>query len=155
MRTVTFIDTSVLVEVLGVPGKSQDSDGVRTQLRERVQAGESLVLPAACIIETGNHIAQLPSGDARRMYAQHFAKLLQSTAAETAPWVVNGARWDGELLSAMCAGTRGCPPMPEMAMQGVGAGDISILAEADAYAQRVRHVKVTIWTREAALSAYA
>ena len=52
-------------------------------------------------------------------------------------------------------GTRGCPPLPDLAVQGIGAGDVSILAEAEAYAQRVQHVDVRVWTREHALAAYA
>ena len=42
-----------------------------------------------------------------------------------------------------------------MASQGIGAGDVSILAEAEACAARVPHVDVRVWTLELALSAYA
>ncbi|MEJ7797789.1 MAG: hypothetical protein WKF42_04750 [Solirubrobacteraceae bacterium] len=42
-----------------------------------------------------------------------------------------------------------------MAAQGIGAGDVSILAEAEAYAARVTHVEVRIWTLERLLTAYA
>ena len=154
-RTVVFLDTSVLVEVLGVPGKSQRPDEIRLELRERTAAGESLILPTASIIETGNHIAQLGNGTERRTLAERFVRVLHSTIGEAAPWVLNGARWDADLLTAICGGARGCPPLPEMASQRVGAGDISILAEAEAYAARVTHVEVRIWTLERLLAAYA
>lgn len=154
-RAVTFIDTSVLVEILGVPGKSQQSSTVRSELASRVASGESMVLPTAAIIETGNHIAQLGDGRARRTLADRFATLLTATAIGEAPWVLHGARWDAALLTALCEGVRGAPGLVEMALQGVGVGDVSILAEASEYAARVAHVDVHIWTLEALLAAYA
>ena len=154
-RIVVFLDTSVLVEVLGVPGKSQCPAEIQSQLRSRTEAGESMILPTATIIETGNHIAQLGNGDQRRRFAEAFARLLEGTVAGAAPWVLNGARWDSSLLSAICRGARGCPPLADMATRGVGAGDVSILAEAEAYAARVTHVDVRIWTLERLLAAYA
>lgn len=114
-----------------------------------------MILPTATIIETGNHIAQLGNGDQRRRFAASFTRLLEGTVAGATPWVLNGARWDVSLLTAICRGARGSPPLPEMASQGIGAGDISILAEADAYAARVTHVDVRIWTLDRHLSAYA
>lgn len=137
-RTVVFLDTSVLVEILGVPGKSQQAEAVRSELRDRTVRGESMILPTAAIIETGKHIAQLPSGADRRRLAEHFVALLEATTQGHAPWTLNGARWDADLIASVCGGVRGCPPLPEMASQGIGAGDVSILAEADAYARRLR-----------------
>jgi hypothetical protein len=154
-RTVIFIDTSVLVEVLKVPGKRQRPTEVAAELRERTSAGESMILPTAAIIETGNHIAQLGDGTQRRTVAENFSLVLEATIAGDLPWALNGARWDEALLTAICRGTRGCPPLPEMATQKIGVGDVSILAEAEAYAARVAHVDVRIWTLEHALLAYA
>lgn len=154
-RVVTFLDTSVLVEVLSVPGKSQRHDEVAAELRARVGDGESLILPTATIVETGNHIAQVGEGAARRSAAERFTAVLQATIDGKAPWALNGSRWDVELLAAIAHGTRGCPPLPEMASQGIGAGDVSILAEAEAYGARVAHVEVRVWTLEHALRAYA
>jgi len=84
-RIVVFLDTSVLVEVLGVPGKSQCPAEIQSQLRSRTEAGESMILPTATIIETGNHIAQLGNGDQRRRFAEAFARLLEGTVAGAAP----------------------------------------------------------------------
>lgn len=154
-RVVTFVDTSVLVEVLRVPGKHQRATETIAELRTRTDAGESMILPAAAIIETGNHIAQLADGGERRSTAERFSKVLQATIDGVTPWTLNGASWDGELLKSICEGARGCPPLPDMASQGIGAGDVSILAEAAAYAERVAHVDVCIWTLEHALSAWA
>jgi hypothetical protein len=116
---------------------------------------EAMILPTAAIIETGNHIAQLPDGGSRRKFAAKLMHLLKATIAGTAPWALNGARWDGQLLQAICDGARACHPLHEMALQGVGAGDVSILAEAEAYERRVANVDVSIWTLDAGLLAYA
>lgn len=152
-RLVTFVDTSILLEVLAVPGKSQQPENVRTELRERTETGETLILPTAAIIETGNHIAQL-DGRARRDRAAALTRVLRATYEGTAPWTLNGAVWDASLLRAICDGARGCLPLAEMAAQGVGAGDVSILAEAEAYEHRVARVAVGIWTLDAGLAAY-
>lgn len=45
------------------------------------------------------------------------------------------------------AARNGCP--------GIGVGDVSILAEAEAYERRVANVAVSIWTLDAGLSAYS
>jgi hypothetical protein len=154
-RQVTFIDTSVLVEVLKVPGKNQRYAEITAELRERLEARQSMILPTAAIIETGNHIAHVDDGGQRRSLAEGLARLLKATVAESAPWTLNGGRWDGDLLLAICGGARGCPSLPEMAAQRIGVGDVSILAEAEAYERRVADVAVCIWTLDVGLSAYA
>jgi len=155
MAKVVFLDTSVLLEVLRVPGKSQQPDAVADELRSRVAAGESLLLPTAAIVETGNHIAQLSDGTARRSRADALCTFLRATVAGDAPWALNAAIWDAELLAAVCDGARGCPPLTDMASQGIGLGDVSILAEAEAFERRVAHVAIEIWTLDAGLAAYA
>jgi hypothetical protein len=81
--------------------------------------------------------------------------ILRSTTRYDPPWVLNGASWDAGLVNAICDGARGCPSLPEMALQKIGAGDVSILAEAEAYERRVAGVQVRIWTLDEALAAYA
>lgn len=155
MPKVVFLDTSILCEVLRVPGKSQDHQAVTDELRSRVDRDESLVLPTASIIETGNHIAQLADGNSRRDRADALVKLLEATAHDQAPWRLHGAVWDGAFLVSMCEGPASCPPFPDMAAQKVGAGDVSVLAEAEHYRNRVAGVTVEVWTLDAGLRAYA
>ena len=151
----TFIDTSILLELLRVPGKSQQPDAIRDELKDRVGAGESLLLPTAAIIETGNHIAQVADGGMRRTCAEGLVKILVSTLREQPPWVLSSGRWDAALIGAICHGTASRPSLPQMATQRVGAGDVSILAEVEAYERRVAGVQVGIWTLDAGLAAYA
>lgn len=154
-RTVTFIDTSVLVEVLRVPGKSQQPAEVTAELRARTGAGESMILPTATIIETGNHIAKVGDGTARRTVAERFAKVLEATIAGDVPWALNGARWDEGLLAAICRGTRGCPPLPDMATQGHRGGRRLDPRRGGGLRGAGGPRRRAVWTLEHALSAYA
>lgn len=79
MNKVVFLDTSVLCNVLRVPGKCQNHETVVAELRTRIDEEETLVLPTATIIETGNHIAQLLDGAVRRERAERLADFLAAT----------------------------------------------------------------------------
>jgi len=137
MATVEFIDTSILVELLNVPGRNAHHLLVRKQMLEKQKLGVQLVLPVATIIETGNHITHIAEGWARRKCAQAFAALLELCAANRAPWVLHSASWDGALLSALCEGARTKMTLVEHAeSRMLGSGDLSILAERDRYKAR-------------------
>ena len=155
-RTVTFIDTSILTEILAVPGKSQQPEAVQNELRQRVDDGEMLVLPTAAIIETGNHIGQLPDGGQRRQCAERLDRFLRAIADDQAPWTLHGSAWDADFLRRLCDGDGRRPSLVDLATQRVGVGDVSILGEVDAYRARVaRSVAVGVWTTDAGLEAYA
>jgi hypothetical protein len=62
MREVEFVDTSVLLNILDVPGKNQDRQHVVEELREKTARGVQLIIPVSAVIETGNHITNLPDG---------------------------------------------------------------------------------------------
>ncbi len=92
MRKVLILDTSILCTWLQVAGKETcgpdndhwDYDRVRTKLEAEIDAGSTLVLPLAAIIETGNHIAQC-NGD-RHFLANSFADFIKSAANADSPW---------------------------------------------------------------------
>ncbi|HEY9895136.1 MAG TPA: hypothetical protein V6D34_06960, partial [Candidatus Sericytochromatia bacterium] len=82
MQRVLIIDTSILCVWLQVPGKTMcgsdaeqwDKKRVGQELEKEIQAGTTLVLPLATIIETGNHISQAVSQ--RYETAQALAKIM-------------------------------------------------------------------------------
>ena len=155
MPEVRFVDTSVLCDLIDVPGKNQRRDEVRAELESLIGSGVQLVLPIATIIETGNHIGQLGDGVARRTCAQRFVGLLRLTAEGKVPWVLHAVAWDGALLHMLCDGTDATGPFLELAAAGLlGTGDLSILVECDMYAKRTAHVKVAVWTHDARLAAF-
>lgn len=59
---------------------------VEGDLLSIINRSETLILPIASIIETGNHIAHISDGSIRRAIARSFAQYLRDTADDTAPW---------------------------------------------------------------------
>lgn len=157
MATVEFIDTSVLVEVLNIPGRNSNHRLVLKQLKQKLAEGVQLVLPVATIIETGNHITHINEGSARRKCAQAFANLLELCAANQAPWVLHSASWDGAMLSSLCTGARTKMTLVQHAeSRMLGSGDLSILAERDRYRERVsKGTVVRVWTQEQVMNQWA
>lgn len=163
MARVRFVDTSVLVELLEVPGKCQKRDETRAELERLLDDGCTLVLPITTVIETGNHIAQIPVGHgaARRECAERYVNLLRATAAERLPWVLHAVAWDERMLTKLCNGVSlpgagaAIGGFVELAGAGaLGAGDLAILAECELYADRTAGVEVGVWTYDERLAAY-
>jgi hypothetical protein len=156
MRTVLFIDTSILCNLLDLPGMAQDRIEVAAEYRAHVEAGAQFVLPISTVIETGNHIEQIASGHERRIRAEQFDQILREIATDTAPWVLHAHEWDAAFLSTFCDGGPTSPPFVEVASTGtLGGGDVSILVERDRYRARVSTRDVRIWTKDTALAAYS
>jgi hypothetical protein len=153
---VTFIDTSVLCELLAVPGKSQQSQAVREELDSRVKRGERFVIPVTAVIETGNHITQA-QGD-RYAAAERLCTLIYSIIGGDQSFLLHEFFWDGAFLKDVCGGDATGRDLGQWAAaSGMGAGDIAILVERDRFVARSAFPKeeVTIWTLEAIMAAYA
>ncbi|HSZ12761.1 MAG TPA: hypothetical protein VK790_01835 [Solirubrobacteraceae bacterium] len=158
--TVVFIDTSVLCNFLGIPGKAQQKQAVHADYERRCNAKDMFVLPMAAVIETGNHIEQLPEslGDERRRCAESLTEILRLVAEGTSPWVLVETEWNSELLEQFCVGGEGgsTPAFLDVATQGaLGGGDLTILIERDRYTKRVMTHKVELWTYDQQLKAWA
>ncbi|MGI9003226.1 MAG: hypothetical protein ACR2GH_16480 [Pseudonocardia sp.] len=160
-RVVEFVDTSILLEILGVPGKTQRQEEVLAELRDREDRRQDLILPTAAVIETGNHIHHLPDGTARRSCAQAFSTVLELSARGEAPWVLHDATWDGHILDRIRSGCSTGADLVEHATRGrsgLGTGDLSVLAERDLYREKrvdPRYVEVCVWCSDQLLSNYA
>jgi hypothetical protein len=159
-RVVEFVDTSILLEILDVPGKAQNRLAVLAGLRERVAQRRQLILPT--VIETGNHIHHVADGAARRRCATDFAGVLDDSARGAAPWVLHDATWDAAVLDAIRGGCSTGADLVEHATRGrqggLGTGDLSVLAERDLYRDRRvdrGSIDVRVWTTDAALGAYS
>jgi hypothetical protein len=154
-RLVQFMDTSVLLELLNVPGKSSRHEAIKAELQRRVNHGVTLILPTAAIIETGNHICGLKDGYARRDRALQFDRLLRFSVQRQTPWTLHNATWDERLITALLDGA-GTPMtlVQHAEVRRLGAGDLSILAERQIYVASVstKAVQVDVWTLESALS---
>jgi hypothetical protein len=148
MRTVYFIDTSILVNLLDVDGHNESVDAVQERFRELEDSTDEMMLPWAAIIETGNHIAQIKNGDRRRLCAQRFSAMLQDTIAERTPWGYNEKKVSKDALRDMAK----CFPSYSV-QHRMGWGDLSILSECVAYRKRVKKTAhVTIWSLDTHLN---
>lgn len=118
---IRFIDTSVMMNLLEVPGRCADSQMIKEEFRQVLDNKEVLILPIATIIETGNHIAHISNGNSRRIIASKFGEFLRKTAEGEAPWQLYGIELDKEGLLYLADN------IVENAMQQVGVGDMSII----------------------------
>lgn len=64
MSAICLIDTTIFLEILDVPRKATRHEHMILELQRKMEDGETLFLPMATILETGNHIAQ--NGDGRQ-----------------------------------------------------------------------------------------
>src|SRR5437868_4979986 len=102
-RRVEFVDTSILCNLLDIPGKNQHRALVVQELAENKREC-NLILPVTAIIETGNHIAQLADGRLRRIYADKLSELLGLVITDRAPWVLHTVVWGADFLRILLAG---------------------------------------------------
>ncbi|MEU8522670.1 hypothetical protein [Streptomyces sp. NPDC048577] len=106
------------------------------------------------VIETGNHIAQLPTGGHRRQYAEKFAAVLRMVVEGEAPWSLNEVEWNAAHLNALISGGSTETSLVEHAVGRVGCGDLDILIERDRHLARTARVKATVWTLDQGLSVH-
>lgn len=154
MGTISFIDTSILCNLVPVPGFDQQRKEVTDEMTRRLNDGEEFILPITSVIETGNHIAQLSSGSARRAAASKLDALLRFVCAGQTPWVLHDVAWNRAFLQKLLDGADTATSYIEHAQAGVGAGDLCILTERQAFSERSR-IPADIWTLDGGLSARA
>jgi len=157
MGEAVFIDTSVFLNLLDVPHRNADRTEVAGTFKKDQQSGATFVLPVSTIIETGNHIAQVQGrGNTRRGCAQRFVGALKAAVQAQPPWVLTGHAWDDDMVDLIVHGAGQRPEALLLLCQGVGTGDVGILAEVDAYRRRIPSATpVRIWTLDAGLAAYS
>lgn len=150
-----FVDTSVLCNLVDVPGRNQHRDEVQAEFRSLVEEGRTrFVLPVTAIVETGNHIANA-DGD-RRSAAERLERLLAQAAREEAPWRLHATTWDAEFLAALRSGAGTAMSMVDhLGNATMGTGDLAILCERDEFRARTSFRQVEVWTLENTLAAYS
>ena len=140
MKKVHFVDTSILLCLLNMPKFCDDKKvlDVKNELIRIIKNNETLILPPASILETGNHIAHL-DGNLSRVIAKKFCQYLRDTADNKAPWTLFKIEWKSQDLKIFA------DKFPDMAMQGIGFGDMAIIDDFENYKERTPGVSVRIW----------
>lgn len=147
MSAICLIDTSVFVEILSVPGMDSHHAGVIVELEARLTRGESLFLPMATILETGNHIGQHGDGRERRACAQRFVKQVGTALTGQSPFKPISFL-EVEQLQAWLA------EFPDHAGRGSGLGDLSIIHDWQRLCEQNPLRRVTIWSLDQHLAGY-
>lgn len=145
MSAIVLVDTSVLLNVLDVPGFNQRRAHVLREFAAWVDAGAYLFIPLAAVFETGNHIAQLADGRLRRRSAEHFVGAIQAAINDQAPWKPMRFPDVGVLGNWL-------NDFPNAAMQGHGMGDLSIRKDWEAQCAQFPMSRVKVWSLDADLS---
>jgi hypothetical protein len=152
-RVVRYVDTSVVLNLLNFPGRSENRESVLQEFQRIVREKQTLILPLTSIVETGNHIAQLSNGQDRRRVAVAFSELLRKTADRKIPWTLDKLSMERDDLLYYA------DHFPKYAIREVGLGDLSIIHEFNRYVTNLRaasvfNVKVFIWTLDTHLAGY-
>ena len=147
-RSVVLVDTSILLNVLRVPNRSDKHAMVMDRLREHIDVDDHLLLPAATVLETGNHIAQNGDGAERRKCAVKFVEVVRQAAEESLPWtLVELPSKPGDFVEWLAS-------FPDSAMRGVGFGDLTIVKAWDETRHRNPGARVAIWSLDEDLQGY-
>ena len=147
MPPIVIVDTSVLLNVLNVPGFNQDQDTVLDRFRELVDDEANLLLPMGTVFETGNHIADIPDGRQRRRYAAVFTDQVQKALNKEAPWTLTPLP-DADQLKDLL------DRFPDDAMRGLGMVDLSIIKAWEQTCALHRGRRVLIWALDDHLAGY-
>lgn len=146
---VKFIDTSVMLNLLEVPDMCKDAEEVKEQWKKNLEAKDILIMPAATIIETGNHIAHIANGNRRREIAGRFGEFLRKTAEGEAPWQLYGVKSIKEELLYLADN------IEDFATREIGIGDMSIVYAYQHYIEETPAIgTIMIWSTDTHLQGY-
>lgn len=145
--SVCILDTTVLCNLIPVPGRDQQRDGVTAQMAAHLDRGLEMVLPLAAMIETGNHIAACGDGVVRRDTAARFVTLVTQAIEGETPFIPTRFFQSRELLGWLSV-------FPDSAMRGIGLADLSIAKEFHHQCALHPHGRVFIWSLDRHLSSY-
>lgn len=141
-----LIDTSVFLNILDVPGFNQHREEVLSDFKTSIQRGDSFFLPYPCIVETGNHIAQL-NGNIKYVMSQKFIEQIKQALHNEAPF--KPLRFpEKEVLYQYIDG------FPELAAQGIGFGDFTIIQDWKEQKELHKGYSVRIWSLDDHLQGY-
>lgn len=145
MSAIVIVDTSVLLNIIDVPGRSQHKSEVLDQLETLIDNGDHLFIPMAAIVEVGNHIAHVDKGAQRRDAAERFVKEVRSALADQAPWKPVNFPSNDEVLNWLNV-------FPDSAMRGVGMGDLAIRQEWESCCRKYAMSHVWVWALDGDLA---
>lgn len=145
---ICLVDTSVLLEILKVPGKCGNRQTIFDDLEKKIKDKEVLFLPMATIIETGNHVAQNGDGTQRRKCAADFVQFVQDALDDKSPF--HPIKFiENEQLNKIIS------QFTDYAMKGISLGDACIIDDYERLCEQYnRHKTIYVWALDGDLSSY-
>lgn len=145
--SICLLDTSIFCNVLMVPGRCADQEEIVGEMESKIELGESLLLPLATIIETGNHIAHCPRGDQRRRAAKRLVDSIKAAAEGRAPWTPTRPLDIQEMLKWIDS-------FPGYAIKDASLADLTIIKEFDYFRELHPNRHIYIWSLDKHLRGY-
>ena len=145
--SVCLIDTSILCEILQVPGKHGNHEEIYGLMARKIGERESLLLPMSAILETGNHIGQNGDGRQRRATAEKFVEFIRQAIRGETPFTPTPFFESEPLLEWL-------GEFPDWAGRGSELADLTILKEFERQCALHRARRVYIWSLDGHLSSY-
>ncbi len=145
--SVCLVDTTVLCNIVPVPGRDQDGAAVTREFRGYIERGVNFILPMATIIETGNHVARNGDGRERRTAAKRFVALVKDAIDGNSPFSPMRFFEPEELRLWL-------DKFPDSAMSETGFGDLSIIEEFNKQRELNPRREVFIWSLDSHLQSY-
>jgi hypothetical protein len=145
MSAICLIDTSVFMEILNVPGKAMAHEETLVDLRGKIEGGETLFLPMATILESGNHVAQVQNGSQRKRLAEEFVHYVKQALKGESPFKPLNFTTPEQMQLWL-------DDFPESAMRRQGLGDLSIIYDFRTQCSKNRYLKVYVWSLDDHLS---
>lgn len=141
---VHLVDTTILCNIVPVPGRDQDRKAVMQQFDDYIELGVNFILPMATIIETGNHIAQNGDGRQRRTAAKRYVILVKDAIDGNSPFSPTRFFEPEELRLWL-------DEFPDFAMRKIGLGDLSIVEELNKQRELNPYRTVSVWSLDSDL----
>lgn len=146
--TLCLIDTSIFCEILAVPNLSGSSDLVLSEMEDKAQSKERLLLPIGTILETGNHVGQNGDGRQRRDTAERFVRLVEQAVRGDSPFIPTPF-FEPQSLRQWLA------EFPRWAGYGKELGDLTIVKEFERQCSLNPHRRVYVWSEDGHVSSYS
>lgn len=149
MSKVHFVDTSVLTELLNVPGLNERHEEINSEYLQLSKNGDIFVLPVAVLVETGNHIAHISDGRMRYQIADVFASLVKGALDGKNSWNVVPEIPPDVLQTIL-------DQIPAQAQREAGFGDVSIIEQFNDYWKNRQPIgEMRIWALDKHLLGYS
>ncbi|MCY4069374.1 MAG: hypothetical protein OXE79_09780 [Acidimicrobiaceae bacterium] len=152
LPSVVFVDTSVIVRLIGLDGE-QPANAVAAEFERRREAGQRFVLPVTALVEAGNIVVRQTSD--RRRFAERLQKVIEEANQPNPPWILHQVTLDQQFADELLAGNSTGSDLVGLLGDGrLGTGDVAILVERDQFKRSVAHATIKVWTFDSELAAH-